>query len=378
MAGSNTSEIPVYSRLPISIERGEGCTVWDANGKSYLDLYGGHAVAALGYAHPIVTTAIQDQVQRLIFQTNAVELGVREAAIARLAKASIIPDSQIFLVNSGTEANENALRLAFLTTNRSRIVAVRGSFHGRTGASAAVTDGSEKWYGFPRQPFEVSWVDRTDPNTLRENLTEDVAAFIVEPVQGVAGAVALELEFLQMARELTSQNGIAMIADEVQCGVGRTGTMWSIEQAHVVPDFITCAKGLGNGYPVGAVLGSPNWTKVAKVGTLGTTFGGGPVAAAAMDAVLSVIDDEAFLSDVRERAEFLRASIEAFAPTSGKGFLLGVRCPKPAQEIRLQLLERGYITGDAKDPSVLRLLPPLILSRPEISEFVNVLREVLQ
>ncbi len=379
MAGSKPIEAPVYARLPVSIERGDGCWVWDAEGRAYLDLYGGHAVAGLGYNHPALTSAIAEQARTLTFQTNAVQNSVRERAITQLVETAPMANAQAFMVNSGAEANENALRLAFTVTGRSRVTAVRGSFHGRSAACAAVTDHSQTWYGFPRAPFEVDWVDVDDVARLDEAIGADTAALIFEPVQGVAGAIDLSPVFVQRAVELCRERGALVIADEVQCGAGRSGTLWTVEQLGVQPDLLTAAKSLGGGFPLGAVLMSGSIGDQLKIGQLGTTFGGGPMACAAMSAVLSALTEPSFLPGVRARSQLLRDECHTagISKITGRGFMLGLHLGVPAAPIRTALLERGFLTGDAKKPDVIRLLPPLILNESEIRQFGAALTEVL-
>lgn len=373
------SELPVYSRLPVVAARGEGCTIWDREGKAYLDLYGGHAVAALGYGHAGWSQTVVSHLESLQFQTNALHLEVRDEAIQALATVAPPGLNNVFLVNSGAEANESALRMAFWHTGRTKVVCLEGGFHGRTAASGAVTDGSEKWFGFPRAPFDVERVRVDDIEGLNSALTEDTAAFLFEPVQGVAGGLDLDPEFVQTAASLCNDRGVVMVADEVQTGIGRTGTMFCVEQYGVVPDLLTTAKGLGNGFPVAAVLCSSALAAHAKPGMLGTTFGGGPMACAAMIGVLNEVNAPGFLEDVRARATALReACLRAGVPrVTGRGFLLGLHLGIPAAPIRQALLNKGFLTGDARDPQVIRLLPPLILSRHEIESFGAALGEVL-
>ncbi|MBL8047480.1 MAG: aminotransferase class III-fold pyridoxal phosphate-dependent enzyme [Chthonomonas sp.] len=378
LAGSDApTELDVYARLPVEIVRGAGCQVWDSNGKVYLDFYGGHAVTALGYAHPALTAAIQSQAQQLIFQTNAVDVAIRREALATLA--SVAPLGHAFLVNSGAEANENALRLAFLHTGRTRVTCLQGGFHGRTAAAGAVTDHNASWYAFPQTPFAVDRVPINDIAALDQAMTDDTAAVIFEPVQGVAGAVECETAFLQAAARLAKERGILLIADEVQTGVGRCGTMFAVEHAAVQPDILTVAKGLGGGIPVAAVLCSAPVAAVAKRGMLGTTFGGGPVACAAMQAVLHAVSAPGFLGQVRERSEqLIHGCLQAgVRQVTGRGLLLGLHLDTPAAPVRTELLQRGFLTGDAKNPNIVRLLPPLIISASDVGAFTTALREVL-
>lgn len=381
-AGSDvmSSEVNAYSRLPISVQSGDGCYLTATDGRVFVDLYGGHAVAALGYGNPGISEAVQGQFQQLEFQSNAVHVPIREQAIAMLVSLAPSHFVSAFLVNSGTEAIENALRLAFLKTGRKRITAVRGAFHGRTAAAAAITDHSESWYGFPGRPFEVDWVTPESFSDLDLFIVDDTAAFIFEPVQGVAGAVDLSPSFAQKAAEICRDRGALLIADEVQTGVGRTGTLWAVEQLGVQPDMMTLAKGLGGGFPVSAVLCTSEIAELVSPGKLGTTFGGGPIACAAMLAVLKQVSQPEFLYQVRENAAYLRETClsAGVAKVSGRGFLMGLHLDQPAAPVRKHLFERGYLTGDAKNPSVIRLLPPLILDREPITGFGNVLAEVLK
>ncbi|QYK56487.1 MAG: aminotransferase class III-fold pyridoxal phosphate-dependent enzyme [Fimbriimonadaceae bacterium] len=378
LAGSEP-ELSVYTRLPVTLVRGHGCRVWDDQGKEYVDFYGGHAVAALGYGHPALVSAIQAQVAELLFQTNAVDLAIRGEALAKLVETAPPHLRRAFLVNSGAEAVEAALRLAFLKTGRTRVTALRGAFHGRTAAAAAITDGNDTWYGFPNAPFAVDWVGPEDFDRLDDVLTEETAAFIFEPVQGVAGAVDLSPGFLRQAARLSAERGALLIADEVQTGIGRTGTLYAVEQLGVAPDLLTTAKGLGGGFPVSALLTTDEVGRVAKPGSLGTTFGGGPVACAAMKAVLETVSEPAFLAGVRERSAKLRMGClyAGARRVTGMGFLLGAHVGRPVKDVRAALLERGFLTGDAKDPQVLRLLPPLTVSLEEIDAFCSALGEVL-
>lgn len=378
-AGSN-AEIPVYSRLPISTVRGDGCRVWDENGKEYIDLYGGHAVAALGYAHPELTSAIRIQAETLLFQTNAVDIPVRTRAINLLSNLLPTPLEQIFLVNSGAEANENALRLAFLHTGRTRIARLQNSFHGRTASAGAITEGHEKWYGFPQKPFETDVVQAFCSESLKSALTEDTAAFIFEPIQGVAGAIEVPSEFLQEAQKLCRERGILLIADEVQTGIGRAGTFLAIEQ---IPgfqaDIVTLGKALAGGLPAAAVACTGEVASNVQVGMLGTTFGGGPLACAAMECVLETVSQPEFLNQVRHNSALLfeACQLPGVQKILGAGFMLGLHLDRPAAPIRSELLQRGFLTGDAKNPNVIRLLPPLILSVEEIGLFGAALQEVL-
>ena len=263
--------LPVYSpHTPVEPVRGEGAIVYTRDGRALIDFYGGHAVALLGYDHPRLVATLANQAKELFFQSNSVALSLRARAAERLVRFGPEGLTRAFLVNSGAEANENALRLALRhfspPAGRTRIVALEGAFHGRTAAAAAVTWKSERWYGFPRPPFDVTFVPRGDLGALEAALGADVAALILEPVQGQAGAVALGAPFLAAARELTRKAGALLIFDEVQCGMGRTGQPFAAQTWGVTPDLLTTAKGLAGGFPAGAVLAAPEIAAGVQIG----------------------------------------------------------------------------------------------------------------
>ena len=298
--------MPVYGQLPFVPVRAAGCDIITDDGRHILDLYGGHAVAALGYGHPALTEAIRRQVENLLFQSNAVALAVRAEAAEKLL--SVAPDNlgSVLFVNSGAEANENALRMACRITGRGRILAITHGFHGRTAAAAAVTWNSDRWYGFPQKPFEVDFIPRDDCDAVRNMIDDDVAGVIVEPIQGVAGGYDLSTEFLASIRTETEKHGVVMIADEVQTGMGRSGHFFGVQAHGVNPDILTVAKSLGGGVPCGAVLASKDMASAFGIGDFGTTFGGGPVAAAAISTVIDTIQSENLLQNVRDREAQIR------------------------------------------------------------------------
>ena len=370
--------LPVYAQLDLQPVSGEGPWLVMADGRRILDLYGGHAVAALGYGHPRLVAALRAQAERLTFQSNLLPLELRARACAALARFAPPGLDRVFLVNSGAEANENALKLAFKTPGRTRVVAVEGAFHGRSAAAAAVTWGSEKWYGFPRKPFEVSFVSPQEPAALAHKIDERTAAMIVEPVQGVAGAVDLPADFLAEARRLTRERGALLIFDEVQCGMGRTGRPFAADHYGITPDMLTTAKGLAGGFPAGALLTTQALAAGLQVGELGTTFGGGPMACAAIAAVLDAIRDEGLLENVRALSDRIRASCRVGPVTAiqGAGFLLGLVCSRPAREVQALLLDRDILAGTSADPRVLRLLPPYVLEPEHVDRLAAALAEI--
>jgi acetylornithine/N-succinyldiaminopimelate aminotransferase len=367
---------PVFAQYPLEVVSAAGVWLTNSRGERVLDLYGGHAVVALGYAHPGFTAALARQAQACNFQTNAVPMQVRSRAAARLVRFSQLPLASVFLVNSGAEANENALKIALRTTNRPHVAAIEGSFHGRTAAAGAVTSGArEKGYGFPRTPFDVSFIPRGDLGAIGAQVTSRTAAVIVEPVQGLAGAVDLGQEFLQALRRRCDEVGACLIFDEVQCGVGRSGAPFAANLYQVVPDLLTTAKALGNGFPCAALLISEALTATLKPESLGTTFGGGPMACAAIEAVIEAIESEKLIERVRRVGAYIRSQCVVGPVTAhqGAGLLVGLRTRRPAKEIQAELLECGILAGTASDAHILRLLPPYILEE----EHVDMLRDAL-
>ena len=369
--------LPVYPQLDFEPVRGDGCWLEDAAGRRILDLYGGHAVAVLGYSHPALTRAVAHQLETLPFQSNAVAMAVR--ADAAEALVGFAPDhlTHAFFVNSGAEANENALRLACLMTGRDRVVAVRHGFHGRTAAAGAVTDGSAKrWYAFPRTPFDVHFVERNDVAAARTACDEHTAAVIVEPIQGVAGAFDLDPAFLEALADSARDAGALFIADEVQSGIGRSGLPFAISHAGVTPDLVTAAKSLGGGIPCGAVLTTAAIAEQCRFGDLGTTFGGGPLAAAAVSAVLGNIIDGDLMANAAARESQIRAQCITGPVTAvqGRGLLLGLRTGPPAKAVRNALLEHNILTGTSADPQILRLLPPLTLAAADVDRLAAALQ----
>jgi acetylornithine/succinyldiaminopimelate/putrescine aminotransferase len=367
----------VFAQYPLEIASGEGVWLMNTRGERLLDLYGGHAVAGLGYAHPAWTAALAAQAESCQFQRNAVAMQVRAKAARRLVRFSKLPFGSVFFVNSGAEANENALKVALRMTGRTHVAAVEGGFHGRTAAAGAVTWGAQaKWYGFPRTPFDVTFIPRGSTEAIPGHVTTDTAAVIVEPVQGLAGAVALGAPFLAALRARCDEVGALLVFDEVQCGMGRTGEPFAANLYGVRPDMLTAAKALGNGFPVAALMMSPLVSASLKTESLGTTFGGGPMACAAVNAVLAAMREQRLLERVRRIGAYIRRSCVA-GPVSGvqgAGLLVGLRTTRPAKEIQAELIECGILTGTSSDAHVLRLLPPYILEE----QHVDLLRDALK
>lgn len=363
--------VGVYPQLDIEPVDAKGVFIHTRDGRQILDMYGGHAVAALGYGHPLLQRALADQANGMLFQSNAVPL--TERARAARALLDFGPDNmaRVFFCNSGGEANENALRIACMLTGRRRIVALEHGFHGRTAAAAAVTWGSQKrWYGFPQTPFDVTFVPRDDLDAARAAISNDVAAVIVEPVQGVAGAFDLAPEFIRGLANEARKLGALFIADEVQTGIGRTGYPFAVQRLGVEADLITAAKSLGGGFPCAAVLTTANIAAELKHGDLGTTFGGGPLAARAIETVIQTILSEKLMANVLERERQIkeRCLVGPVQRISGLGFLCGLHVKGSAAAVRNALLDVNILTGTSADPAVVRLLPPLTLAEQHIDQ----------
>ena len=371
----SATTLPVYGQLPFVPDRATGCDILTEDGRRILDLYGGHAVAALGYGHPRLVDAVSGQSAKLLFQSNAVALDIRARAAENLIKVSPEGLSRVFFVNSGAEANENALRMACVVTQRKKVLAITQGFHGRTAAAGAVTWNSGKWYGFPHKPFEVDFIPRDDCSAAERMIDRDVAAIIVEPVQGVAGAYDLSPEFLATLRRCSQQNGVLLIADEVQSGMGRTGHFFGVQAHGVQPDILTSAKSLGGGVPCGAILCTEDVAAHFGPGDLGTTFGGGPLAAAAIVAVIETIEDDGLLANVRAREAQIREQCVTgpVRKIQGMGLLLGLVCDRPATEVRDALLDHDILTGTSGDPEVLRILAPLVLESHHVDHLAQAL-----
>ncbi len=370
--------IPVYGQLPFVPKRASGCDIITADGRRILDLYGGHAVAGLGYGHLRLVDAVASQAQALLFQSNAVALEVRAKAAEMLVAVAPRPLSRVFFVNSGAEANENALRMACVVTKRRKVLAITHGFHGRTAAAGAVTWNSDKWYGFPNTPFDVEFIPRDDCDAAEKMITRDVAAVIVEPVQGVAGAYDLSHEFLNALRDYTRRAGALLIADEVQSGIGRSGHFFAVQAHGITPDILTSAKALGGGIPCGAILCTEDVAAHFGRGDLGSTFGGGPVAAAAIVAVIETIQQDGLLDNVREREAQIREQcmVGPVKKIQGMGLLLGLVCDRPASEVQGALLDHDILAGTSGDPEILRVLAPLILEDHHVDHLARALAAV--
>ena len=368
---------PVYTQWPLDVVDGCGVYLNTRDGRKVLDLYGGHAVAALGYSHPRLLAALDGQARSLIFQSNAVPLEVRARAALRLTRFAGLGLDTAFFVNSGAEANENALKIALRSTKRRKVVAVEGSFHGRTAAAGAVTWGAaQKWYGFPQAPFVVEFVPRGDLAAIERIVGTDTAAVIVEPVQGVGGALDLGAPFLSALRSRCTAVRALLVFDEVQCGMGRTGFPFAANMYGIAPDMLTTAKALGAGFPCAALLLADPVASQLKADDLGTTFGGGPMACAMIETVVDIIESEGLLANVRKLSQQLRATcvVGPVTGTQGAGFLLGLRTRRPAKDVQRELLEQhDILTGTSGDPHVVRVLAPYVLEPRHVEQLRDAL-----
>ena len=371
--------LSMYAQMPVHPVRGEGSWLVEADGTRWLDAYGGHAVASTGHCHPHVVQALADQATKLLFYSTAVPLPQREALAEALVARMPAPLSRVFFANSGAEANENALHMARKWSGRQKVVSVTGGWHGRSVATLAVTDG-EHYQSFARRagmPLSVK-VPFDDVEAMHRTVDDETAAVIVEPVQGMGGARDLSVAFLRAAREACDRHGAALIFDEVQCGVGRSGKFTAAEATGVVPDLLTLAKGLASGIPISATIATPRVSSDIKSGDLGSTFGGGPVPCAAALATLEVIDREGLLENVRIVGERLRAgALKLGVPkVTGRGLLLGLWLDRPAKPVQEALWKHHVLVGTAGE-KVIRLLPPLSLSAAEADQLLAALGEVL-
>lgn len=377
-------QLATYKKMPVVADRGEGVWIYANDGQRYLDLYGGHAVAGTGHCHPHVVSAIREQSEKLLFYSNLVYSEPRARAAEKLV--STAPDSltKAFFCNSGTEANENAMRIARMSTGRQNVITFSGGFHGRTADAISATFlGKYREIGKPNVPGHLE-AEFGNLDSVGAVADDSVAAIMIEPIQSMAGVTMAEPSFYRGLRELCNERNIVLIFDEVQTGVGRTGEWYfggSAAADGVVPDVITLAKALGSGIPVGACLVNEAIASRIKENDLGTTFGGGMVAMAAVTATLEAIEADGMLANVREVESYLRErlkEIEQVVRVRGRGFLLGLEFADKARPIHEALLERRIITGTSSDPNVLRLLPPLCLQRADVDLFVDALGDVLR
>jgi len=376
VATEDQFQLATYKKMPIAAERGEGVWIYTSESEKYLDLYGGHAVAGTGHCHPHVVKAIREQAGNLIFYSNLVYSSARARAAEKLVSIAPAELTKTFFCNSGTEANENAMRMARMFTGREKIITFTGGFHGRTADAISATFlGKYREIGKPNVPGHLE-AEFGNIDSVRELAEDSVAAIMLEPIQSMAGINMAQPDFYRALRTLCDERGIVLIYDEVQTGVGRTG-QWFFAGSEagdgVVPDIVTLAKALGSGVPVGACLVTETISSRIKENDLGTTFGGGMMAMAAVTATLEAIENDGMLENVRRVEAYLRRrlrEVRGVVAVHGLGFLLGIEFEENAAAVHKRLLDRKIITGTSSNPKVLRLLPPLCLTEAHVDEFV--------
>jgi len=365
----------VYPLYDVNIVRGKGCRVWDEKGVEYLDLYGGHAVISIGHAHPHYVDCISKQVARLGFYSNSVTNGLQQQFADRLGKASGYGDYALFLVNSGAEANENALKLASFYNGRTKVLSFNRAFHGRTSLAVEVTD-NPKIIAPINDNGHVTYLPLDDIEAVGEVLRKkDVCAVIIEGIQGVGGIQIPDDCFMKQLRELCTETGTVLILDEIQSGYGRSGKFFAHQYAGIRPDLITVAKGIANGFPMSGVLVSPGFTPV--YGQLGTTFGGNHLACAAALAVLDVMEEEHLVDNAAEVGAYLMWKLKEMPrikEVRGRGLMIGLEFEEPVKELRARLIYDEHVFTGASGTNVIRLLPPLCLTRAEADEFLACLQ----
>lgn len=368
----------VYPLFDINITRGRGCHVWDDHGTEYLDLYGGHAVISIGHSHPHYVEAINRQVAELGFYSNSVVNTLQRQLAERLGQACGYEDYSLFLINSGAEANENALKLASFHNGRTRVLSFGKAFHGRTSLAVEATD-NPRIIAPINANHHVTYLPLNDTDAVRTELEKgDVCAVIIEGIQGVGGIRIPEAGFLQELRTLCDATGTVLILDEIQSGYGRSGRFFAHQHAGIRPDLITVAKGIANGFPMGGVLISPKFKPV--YGQLGTTFGGNHLGCAAALAVLDVMEDEHLVENAARVGAHLLEELRALPgikEVRGQGLMIGIEFSAPVQELRRRLIFEQHVFTGASGTNVIRLLPPLCLSMDEADEFIRRFKQCL-
>ena len=372
----------VYPLFDINIVKGKGCNVWDDKGQEYLDLYGGHAVISIGHCHPHYVEMMTQQLNLLGFYSNSVVNKLQQLLAERLGKACGYDDYQLFLINSGAEANENALKLASFTNGRKRVLSAVKAFHGRTSLAVEVTN-NPKIIAPINDGGHVTYLPLNELEAWETELAKgDVCACIIECIQGVGGIRMASKEFAQGLQALCKKYGAILICDEIQCGYGRSGKFFAHQWLDIRPDIITCAKGIGNGFPMGAVLISPDFKP--EYGQLGTTFGGNHLACTAALAVLDVIEKENLVENAREVGDYLLDKLKELQQTEkhivdvrGRGLMIGIELDIPHKDVRSHLLFTDHIFTGCASTNIIRLLPPLCFSKEMADTFIERLKHIL-
>ena len=371
----------VYKVFDINLTRGKGAYVFDEKGQQYLDFYGGHAVISIGHSHPYYANALKEQIDKLVFYSNSIVNPLQEKLASKLSAVSGLDNYDLFLVNSGAEANENALKLASFKNQRTKIIAFKNGFHGRTSAAVRATD-NPKIQAALNKGFEVEYHELGNTESVKSSLAKaDVCAVILEAIQGIGGMNCASEDFLVSLSEMCNSHDTALILDEVQAGFGRSGDFFAYQISKIKPDVISMAKGMGNGFPIGGLLINQEKYE-AKPGLLGTTFGGNHLACVASHAVLEVIENENLITNAKERGEQLMKAfegIEAITNVKGRGLMLGAEFDFPIAALRKHLVfTENLFTGSSKNPNMLRLLPPLNISHGQVEEFIHKLSQGIE
>ena len=371
----------VYPLFDIAIECGKGCKVWDSEGQEYLDLYGGHAVISVGHSHPHYVEAISSQVAKLGFYSNSVQNPIQKELARRLGEACGYEDYFLFLINSGAEANENALKLSSFYNGRTRVLSLEKAFHGRTSLAVEATN-NPKIIAPINANGHVTYLPLNDIEAWKKEIEkDDVCACIIECIQGVGGIRMVSAEFLQALRKLCDEHNTVLICDEIQCGYGRSGKFFAHQHLGVKPDIITVAKGICNGFPMGGVLISPKFTPV--YGQLGTTFGGNHLGCAGALAVLDIMEEEHLVENAARVGNYLISELKKLVGSyhvvdvRGEGLMIGIELDIPYKEPRTRLIKEEHCFTGCSGTNVIRLLPPLCLSMDEAQQFIEKFKKVL-
>lgn len=367
---------PLYEVTPV---KAKNCKVWDDKGQEYLDLYGGHGVISIGHSHPTYVAKVSEQLNNIGFYSNAVQNPLQKELAQKLGAISNCEDYELFLCNSGAEANENALKMASFHTGKSKVLSFHNSFHGRTSAAVAATD-NKKINAPLNQQQEVVFVPLNDIEAVKTELAkDDFCAVIIEGIQGVGGLNQGTTEFFQELQKVCNDANVVLILDEIQSGYGRTGKFFAFQHHNIQPDIITTAKGMGNGFPIGGVLISQKFE--ASFGLLGTTFGGNHLACAAAISVLDVIENENLMENTNEIAQYFNEQVSQIPQVKqlkGNGLMAGVEFDFEVGELRKKLIyDHQIFTGGAMNKNLLRILPPLSVSKEDIDQFINALKAIL-
>lgn len=367
----------VYPLFDIEIVKGRGCKTYDADGREYLDLYGGHAVISVGHSHPHYIKSLTAQAADLVFYSNSVINSLQQRLADKLGRVSGYDDYQLFLINSGAEANENALKLASFHTGKKRVIAFSKAFHGRTSAAVEATD-NPKIVSPINANGHVTFVQLGDIEAVKKEIAKgDVAAVIIEGIQGVGGIQVPDDEFLRKLRLVTEEIDVVLVLDEIQSGYGRSGRFFAHQYSGIKPDMITVAKGIANGYPMGAVLISPKFKPI--YGQLGTTFGGNHLGCAAAIAVLEIFEQEHLIENAAAMGAYIMDELkkmDGIKDVRGRGLMIGIEMDYPVKELRSRLIHEGGIFTGASGTNVIRLLPPLTLAKSEADQFLETFRNL--